>query len=243
MGVFSRNRNGQSCKRELVLSCVKDDVAEATVVAEPLPSPGLAECGCLFPESWHVKTLEIVGCGVGLQQRCRVRSRLDIDQWEVSMDGITQYRVTDLQLHTTDDLMELATALEAQGMRVSHRELKIAEESQEFYRIAETDRMWVFQLSCCDTYEAPEPEVAALLSIVESLDPRMRAVWNRCTRRFFDLGYDCGITPFSVRHEFSAETLSRIAAVGGELRITLYALDPSEIQSSEPDAATSDGNV
>ena len=54
------------------------------------------------------------------------------------MDGITRYRVTDLELHSAEDLTALAAALEAQGLRVTQRALQIAETSREWFRIAET---------------------------------------------------------------------------------------------------------
>src|SRR5678815_4569930 len=110
-----------------------------------------------------------------------------------------------------------------------------AEEARGYFRIAETDRMWVFQAGC----EAPddlEADVAGLLAAVEALDPPERAAWAGCSRREFDIAYDCGTKPFSVRHDLSAGTLARLAAAGGSLRITLYALDPREIQPAEPGA-------
>ena len=175
------------------------------------------------------------------------------------MDGITEYGVTDLVLHSAEDLTALAAALETRGMRVTQRALQIHETAREFFRIAETDRMWIFQLDgCgsyddpepevaamlaaveadgCEPYDGPEPEVAAMLAAVEALDPPERAAWDGCSRREFDIAYDCGVRPFSVRHDLSAGMLARLAAAGGSLRLTLYALDPKEIQPAEPGAA------
>jgi hypothetical protein len=159
------------------------------------------------------------------------------------VDGITRYRVTDLELHSAEDLTALAAALEAQGLSVTQRALQIAETSREWFRIAETDRMWVFQAGCEEQYDDPEPEVAALLEAVEALDPPARAAWAGCSQRIFDLGYDCGTKPFSVRHDLSAGTLARLAGAGGSLRITLYALDLSEIKPAEPGAAADRGRM
>ena len=197
------------------------------------------------------------------------------------MDGITEYGVTDLVLHSAEDLTALAAALETRGMRVTQRALQIHETAREFFRIAETDRMWIFQLDGCGSYDDPEPEVAAMLAAVEAdgcepydgpepevaamlaaveadgcepndgpepavaamlaaveaLDPPERAAWDGCSRREFDIAYDCGVRPFSVRHDLSAGMLARLAAAGGSLRLTLYALDPKEIQPAEPGAA------
>lgn len=146
------------------------------------------------------------------------------------MKVITRYRVTDLVLHSADDLTALAAALEACGMRVSQRALRIADESREHFRIAATDRMWVFQANCELQCDDPEPELAVMLSAIETLDPSTRAAWDGCSQRIFDVAYDCGTMPFSVRHDLSAGMLARLAAAGGALRITLYAVDPSDDQ-------------
>jgi len=157
------------------------------------------------------------------------------------MDGATRYRVTDLVLHSAGDLTALAAAFEAQGLRVTQRALRIADEARVWFRIAGTDRMWVFQAGGCEPDDDPEPEVAALLAAVEALDAPERAAWAGCSRRIFDLAYDCGVRPSSVRHDLSAGTLARLAAAGGALRITLYALDPSEVPPAEPGAAVDGG--
>ena len=159
------------------------------------------------------------------------------------MDGITEYGVTDLVLHSAEDLTALAAALETRGMRVTQRALQIHETAREFFRIAETDLMWIFQLDGCRSYDDPEPEVAAMLAAVEALDPPERAAWDGCSRREFDIAYYCGVRPFSVRHDLSAGMLARLAAAGGSLRLTLYALDPKEIQPAEPGAAADGGGT
>jgi len=159
--------------------------------------------------------------------------------WE---EGTTSYRVTDLVLHSAEDLSALAEALEARGMRVSQRALTIHEDAREFFRIAAEERMWVFQAGGCgERYEGPESEMAAMLGGVESLDPRARALWDGCSRREFDFAYDCGVRPFAVHHDLSAGTMARLAAAGGSLRITLYAIDPREIKPAEPGAAADSG--
>ena len=159
------------------------------------------------------------------------------------MDGITEYGVTDLVLHSAEDLTALAAALETRGMRVTQRAFQIHETAREFFRIAETDLMWLFQLDGCGSYDDPEPAVAAMLAAVEALDPPERAAWDGCSRREFDIAYYCGVRPFSVRHDLSAGMLARLAAAGGSLRLTLYALDPKEIQPAEPGAAADGGGM
>ena len=147
-------------------------------------------------------------------------------------DGMTSYITTDLILFSTEDLTALASALEARGLSVRDRARWI--DALEWFRIAEPQWYWAFKAA---SYDDPEPEVAALLAAVEGLDPPARAAWAGCSQRVFDLGYECGTRPFSVRHDLSAGTLARLAAAGGTLRVTLYALDPSDVRPAEPSAA------
>ena len=153
-------------------------------------------------------------------------------------EGTTSYRVTDLVLHSAEDLTALAAALEDRGMRVTQRALQIAEDAREWFRIAAGERMWVFQGGFCgESFDGPETEIAAMLAVVESLGPHALALWDGCSRREFDFAYDCGVRPSAVHHDLSAGTMARLAAAGGSLRITLYALDPREIKNAEPGAA------
>jgi len=155
--------------------------------------------------------------------------------WE---EGITSYRVTELVLHSAGDLTALAAALEARGIMTHLSAFEIHEVSRENFRIAADERMWVFVAGYCgESPDGPETEIAAMLAVVESLDPHTRALWDGCSRREFDFAYDCGVKPFMVRHDLSAGTMARLAAAGGSLRITLYALDPREIKNAEPGAA------
>src|SRR4051812_11730768 len=105
-------------------------------------------------------------------------------------DGVTSYRTTDLELYSAEDLTALAAALEARGLGVLHRGRWI--DATEWFRIAEPQYLWSFKAGGEQGYDDPEPEVAALLTAVEGLDPPARVAWDGCSQRVFDLGYDCG---------------------------------------------------
>ena len=150
-------------------------------------------------------------------------------------DGTTRYRVTDLCLYSAGDLTALAAALVARGLVHSNGPLWF--DGEERLGVAGPQWYWQFQAGCEEQRDHPEPELKALLAAVEALDPPERAAWDGCSRRAFDAAYDCGVRPFAVRHDLSAGTLARLAAAGGLLRLTLYALDPSEIRPAEPGAA------
>ena len=73
-----------------------------------------------------------------------------------------------------------------------------------------------------DPHDQPEWNVAAMLDVVETLEDSLRSVWFGCTRREFNLGYDCGAEPWAFNEGLSSERLGRMAAVGASLRFTLY---------------------
>ena len=149
--------------------------------------------------------------------------------WE---EGITRFIVTNLVLHSAGDLTALAVALEARGMMAIHRPLSMDEP------------MWIFQGDYCgESFDGPETEIAAMLAVVESLDPHTRALWDGCSRREFDFAYDCGVKPIAVHHDLSAGTMARLAAAGGSLRITLYTSEPRQIKKAEPGAAADGGGM
>ena len=101
----------------------------------------------------------------------------EVEECSPLEEGSTSYRVTDLVLHSSKDLTVLAEALEAQGMRVTQRAI-------EWHRTAAGELMWAFQAGFCgESFNGPEVEIAAMLAVVESLDPRARALWDNCSLR------------------------------------------------------------
>lgn len=130
------------------------------------------------------------------------------------MEPITRYCTTDLDLYSAADLTALAAAFEQRGFRLARPVTQFS------------DGSWFCGFSTGGgTYDEPEPHLAVILAVVESLDAPARSAWTACAQRCFDLGYDCGLEPFAFRQELSAATLARLAAVGATLRITLYS-DP-----------------
>lgn len=125
------------------------------------------------------------------------------------MEGLITYLNTDLDLISAGDVTALAVAFEAAGVRPLHV-------------TQGEDGLWY---ACFETYEQhtqPEPNIAAMLAVVESLTPTLSSVWAGCSRREFNIGYDCGLAPWSFNQGLSTELLGRIAAAGASLRFTLY---------------------
>jgi len=143
------------------------------------------------------------------------------------MDELTRYRTTDLYLFSDDDLTPLATALQARLPALCIGVNRLAHPHRE---------AWYCNFSIDGgpdgPAEEPEPGIAAVLAVIEALDPPQRSAWAGCSQRVFDVAYDCGRGPFAFRQELSAETLGRLASAGAALRVTLY----SEPGTSQEDS-------
>ncbi len=125
------------------------------------------------------------------------------------MDGLITYLNTDLDLTSDEGLTALAAALEAGGVPPLH---VTKGDDGRWYATFETD----------EQHSQPEPNIGAMLAAVESLAPPLRSVWAGCSRREFNIGYDCGLEPWAFNQGLSAELLGRMAAAGVSLRVTLY---------------------
>ena len=125
------------------------------------------------------------------------------------MDNTICYLNTDLDLTSTEDLTVLAAALEAEGippLHVTH----------------DADGLWHATFETDTQFAEPAPNIATMLAIVESLAESLRSVWDGCTLREFNIGYDCGAEPWAFNQGLPVELLSRMAAAGASLRLTLY---------------------
>lgn len=123
------------------------------------------------------------------------------------------YLNTDLDLISSDELTALAAMFERCGfftLHVTHRD----------------DGLWYASFETRDQHTEPEPNIAAMVAIIESLLEPHRSIWLECTRRDFNVGYDCGAEPWAFTQEFSSGLLGRMAAVGASLRLTLYPSQP-----------------
>jgi len=132
----------------------------------------------------------------------------------------TQYLNTDLDLVADRSLEAIAAALEAKGIYPLHVDQL-------------DDGRWHATLETEEQFTHPEPNIVALLSAIETLDPHFRELWSACTSRELNIGYDCGDGPRAFSHELTAATLARIATFGISLRITLYPADPATSKPSD----------
>lgn len=125
------------------------------------------------------------------------------------MDGTIHYLNTDLDLTSTVDLTALAAALALGDLDSLH--------------VGRVENgLWSARFETTEQHTEPEPNIAAMLAVVESLPTALRSVWASCTLREFNIGYDCGTKPWAFNQGLSSAVLGRIAAVGASLRITIY---------------------
>jgi hypothetical protein len=68
----------------------------------------------------------------------------------------------------------------------------------------------------------PDGAISLFLDVIEKLGREARQQWDSCSRRRFDPGIQCVRDPGASRWEIGAEVLSRMAAVGGSLVMTIY---------------------
>jgi hypothetical protein len=125
------------------------------------------------------------------------------------MNGKICYLNTDHDLVSAENLTSLAAAMKANGVTPLHV-------------TCGDDGLWRTTLETDIGYTEAEPNIVAMVNAIERLQKPLRAKWGRCTLREFNIGYDCGYEPWAFHQGLSSDTLSRIAAIGASLRITLY---------------------
>jgi hypothetical protein len=126
-----------------------------------------------------------------------------------AMNGQISYLNTDLDLVSGEDLRPLVEALESEDVFSLHV-------------TSGEDGLWYSTLETNQRHIEPEPNIAAILNAIETLPAPTASLWSRCTRREFNVGYDCGQEPWSFNQGISSAILGRMAAVGASLRFTLY---------------------
>ncbi|HEX8911890.1 MAG TPA: hypothetical protein VF796_05990 [Humisphaera sp.] len=141
-------------------------------------------------------------------------------------DGEIHYLNTDLDLAAGPDvdLAPLVSALELRDVRpMPPPDLRRFEGG------------WYVNFYGTGFCREPETTITAMLNAIEALSPADQALWDACTLRELNIGYDCGDRPWAFNQGISNDTLRRIAAAGLSLRITLY--PPEASRSTAPSAA------
>jgi hypothetical protein len=85
-----------------------------------------------------------------------------------------------------------------------------------------SETLWYVSFETDLRCDEPETSIDVMLKAVEAFGEPARTIWASCTQREFNIGYDCGNTPWAFNQALSSELTARIAAAGASLRITLY---------------------
>jgi hypothetical protein len=140
----------------------------------------------------------------------------------------THYINTDLDLVSTDDLTPLAAAFEVFGERGMFA-LNVIPVNDEWRAN--------FELAGGETEKDPETAIRGMLDVIEALDTGNAAIWNRCTKREFNIGFRCGIEPHSIEHRLSNALMRRIVDAGASLGFTPYQHTIDDEPQPNPPAA------
>lgn len=125
-------------------------------------------------------------------------------------EPITHYLNTDLDIVSSLPLADLASKLESLGLAPLH----ITQGD---------DSLWYCTLETIKSdHEGPESNIADMLTAIESLPEELIGVWNTCTKREFNVGYNCGEEPWAFNQGLSTGVLRRMAKCGSTFRVTLY---------------------
>lgn len=76
------------------------------------------------------------------------------------------------------------------------------------------------------SFEAADGEeneiIAEYKSIIDALSTEAKAMWDNCTKKDFDFGYESGDKPNDFHSRLSKDSIAAINDFGGEIVITIY---------------------
>lgn len=126
-----------------------------------------------------------------------------------------RYLTTDLDLRASFDLAPLADALTQLGLLGRHQGPL-------------PNGSWSAQFASAVWLSEPDSDIGAMLTAIEALNEPNKRLWAACTSRDFDIGYDCGDTPWGFNQQLLPATLARMGAIGASLLITIYPVIETE---------------
>ena len=59
-------------------------------------------------------------------------------------------------------------------------------------------------------------------NLIENLSKKSRKIWDKCHKKEFDIGFQCGNTQKSFNTIIQSETIKRCAEIGATIEITVY---------------------
>ncbi len=71
----------------------------------------------------------------------------------------------------------------------------------------------------------PENHTRHILGLLDKLPDSLREMWNKCSSKIFDFGFDSGFAPCPFHADLSPESLQGISAIGANVRISIYPVE------------------
>ncbi len=76
-----------------------------------------------------------------------------------------------------------------------------------------------------DTQADPSAIIRQFCDALTALPEPARRLWQKATTRDFNLGFASGLTPHWSQWPIDADTVSKVAALGARIVVTVYAVD------------------
>jgi hypothetical protein len=126
-----------------------------------------------------------------------------------------RYLNTDLDVIASRELTPLAIALAARG--ICH----LCEEPRGY---DDGGGQWylTFEVNGSSPDDEPEVTIRTMLDALEAIDGDAKELWTVCSKREFNIGYDCGDEPWAFNQGLETGTRRRISELGASRRVTLY---------------------
>lgn len=88
------------------------------------------------------------------------------------------------------------------------------------HRLEEVDGLYYGSFET--SYSGENEIIAEYVDLVNRLSPAAKAVWDNAERRVFDFGYESGNSPNNFHSYISADSINRLASIGGSMVVTIY---------------------
>lgn len=72
------------------------------------------------------------------------------------------------------------------------------------------------------SYSGENEIISEYVDLVFRLSPAAKAVWDNAEGRVFDFGYESGHSPNNFHSYISADSINKLASIGGSIVITIY---------------------
>jgi hypothetical protein len=204
--------------RDRVMGIFGADAMQALLLAiHTLPAELAAfmrEPGGRFLDHKQLDTSFLTGCRTALEcvgDVYRPDEREHVASKAVDTSSDLFFLNVDLDVDSADDLTLLVQAFEPSAFALERPAGRAS-----------------FELNNPASPRNPESLILEFARVVNDLPSPAREIWDRASRRVFDIGMQSGRQPFHATHRLAPATLRAVASVDGEIAVTVYALLPED---------------